>query len=67
MKDILEATVKINKFNEYCVDCMKSKSTHCNITFGTLICLECAKWHWTHFTMNEHYIKPIFTEMWDSH
>merc|ERR1740139_152791 len=66
MTQMLKQIVEGNKFNIFCVDCQKNKSTHANITYGTFICHDCAKQHWGIFTMNQHYIKPI-NEMWDSH
>lgn len=56
-----------NQFNAYCIDCYQRQSTHANITHGTFICEPCAQVHLMYFGMHKHYIKEIFTELWDPH
>ena len=54
-----------DQFNAYCIDCYQRQSSHCNITYGTFICEVCAQAHLLSFGMHKHYIKEIFTELWD--
>jgi hypothetical protein len=49
------------------VDCTKNESSYANITFGTFICQSCANQHALELGMYKSYVKPIFSELWDSY
>ena len=41
----LRKRITEEQFDAYCIDCQNNRSSHCNITFGTFICGECAEKH----------------------
>ena len=41
----LRRRITEEQFDAYCIDCQNNRSSHCNITFGTFICGECAEKH----------------------
>ena len=43
--NFLKKQVGEDQFNAFCVDCQRNKSSHCNVTFSTFICGECAAKH----------------------
>ena len=54
------------KFDAFCVDCQNNRSSHCNVTFGTFVCDDCAKIHEATFAQFQCYIKPLFFDAWDA-
>ena len=54
-----------NQFNAYCVDCMRNQSTYFELKHGIFICEACAGWHNQIFPYGKHYLKEIYTEVWD--
>ena len=62
----LDRRMNENQFDAFCIDCQNNRSTHCNVTFGTFICADCAQIHAHNFPMHESYIKAIFDECWDT-
>mmetsp|Transcript_53677 Transcript_53677/g.73596 ORF Transcript_53677/g.73596 Transcript_53677/m.73596 type:complete len:81 (-) Transcript_53677:443-685(-) len=66
LKAYLVSVVNKNQFNAFCIDCQKQKSTYANISFGTYICEHCARSHISCYPQFAHYIKPLFTEVWDT-
>ena len=38
----LKKLVQEDNFNAFCIDCQRNRSSHCNVTYGTFICQECA-------------------------
>ena len=63
--NFLKKQVQEDQFNAFCIDCQRNKSSHCNVTFGTFICGECAQKHAQIYPMFSSYIKPLFQESWD--
>ena len=59
----LNHIVQENEFNAFCVDCQNNRSSHCNVTFGTFICGDCALIHTKEFPLQS-YVKPL-TEVFD--
>ena len=55
-----------DRYNAWCIDCQRNRSSHCNVTFGTFVCTDCANTHRETYPMHECYIKPIFGECWDT-
>ena len=62
----LKKLVQEDNFNAFCIDCQRNRSSHCNVTYGTFICQECAQQHQELFSMHESYIKPVFSSSWDT-
>jgi len=34
-----------DRYNAWCVDCQRNRSSHCNVSFGTFLCSDCAAIH----------------------
>ena len=34
-----------DRYNAFCIDCQRKRSTHANVYFGTFLCLDCAEVH----------------------
>ena len=64
--DFLKRMIQDDRFNAFCIDCQRNRSSHCNVSFGTFICSDCAQQHREIFGMHECYIKQIFSESWDT-
>ena len=62
----LRKLVQEDQFNAFCIDCQRNRSSHCNVFFSTFICAECAQIHHDTYSMNQSYIKQLFSESWDS-
>ena len=56
-----------NKFNKYCVDCTKNKTTYLVVNFGIFVCDQCAYLHYRNFPNQKHYLKEVLTELYDPH
>lgn len=56
-----------DSYNKFCVDCNKNESTHASVSYGILLCEECADFHRVHFGMENSYIKSLFDELWDEY
>ena len=41
----LRRRINEEQFDAFCIDCQDNRSTHCNVTFGTFICAQCAQAH----------------------
>ena len=67
LRTMMVTLVTNNQFNAYCIDCQQRQSSHANIAYGTFICEVCAQVHLMYFGMHKHYIKEIFSELWDPH
>jgi hypothetical protein len=67
MKKYLEDLLMKDAYNKYCVDCNDRDSTYANITYGTFICDQCAKWHTSELGQHKSYIKPIYSDLWDEY
>ena len=44
---------------------MRNQSTYFELKHGVFICEACAGWHNQIFPYNKHYLKEIYTEVWD--
>ena len=62
----LRKRITEEQFDAYCIDCQNNRSSHCNITFGTFICAECAEKHTQTYSQFQSYIKPLFADAWDN-
>ncbi|CDW84635.1 UNKNOWN [Stylonychia lemnae] len=64
--ELLRAIQQKDSYNKFCVDCNKNESTHCSVTFGILICEECAGKHLELLGMELSYVKPLYQDVWDT-
>ena len=62
----LKSQIQDDRYNAFCIDCQRNRSSHCNISFGTFLCSDCAMMHKRTFAAHECYIKQIFSESWDT-
>ena len=62
---MLRQTVANNQYNAYCVDCMRNQSTYYEMHHGIFICEQCAIQHHHYYPAGRHYLKEIYTELWD--
>jgi hypothetical protein len=65
LKAYLQELVVNNKFNKYCVDCLKNKTAYLIVQYGIFVCEECAFHHYKNFPNQKHYLKEIYTELYD--
>ena len=65
LQAFLKVQVSENKFNKYCVDCLKNRTAYVVINWGLFVCPECAYHHSKNFPMQNHYLKEIFAELYD--
>lgn len=56
-----------DSYNKFCVDCNKNESTHAVVTYGILLCQECADYHKLNFGMENSYVKSLYNELWDEY
>lgn len=62
----LEAIRNCDQYNRYCFDCHTGETTHALLTYGVLVCVECARLHFTFFGGRVRSgIKDLFNEQWD--
>jgi len=61
----LKVLVTDNKFNKYCVDCMKDRTTYLITNYGIFVCENCAFQHYRNFPQQKHYLKHLYTEVFD--
>lgn len=65
--NFVRAKISEDRYNAFCIDCQRNRSDHCNVTFGTFICGECAGKHEAAFPMFMSYVKPCNTsQAWDT-
>ena len=64
--NFLKRQIQDDRYNAFCIDCQRNRSSYCNIAFGTFICTDCANEHKKLFAPHECYIKQIFQECWDT-
>ena len=62
----LRKRINEEQFDAFCIDCQNNRSSHCNVTFGTFICGECAEKHTQSYSQFQSYIKPLFSDAWDN-
>ena len=62
----LKRMISEDRYNAWCIDCQRNRSSHCNVTFGTFLCSDCAATHRQTYPMHECYIKQVFGECWDT-
>lgn len=67
LNDYLRQYHQRDSYNKFCVDCNKNESTHASVTYGILLCAECAEIHRNEFGMDQSYIKSLFEELWDDY
>lgn len=64
----MEEIVNCDTYNRYCFDCHTNQTTHALLAFGVLVCVECARNHFTQFGgRTRSGIKDLFNEQWDDH
>lgn len=63
----LKRQIQDDRYNAFCIDCQRNRSSHCNISFGTFLCSDCANVHRENFAFHESYIKQVFAESWDTY
>lgn len=56
-----------DSYNKFCIDCNKNESTHASVTFGVLICAQCALIHQHDLGMELSYVKSLTGELWDEY
>ena len=56
-----------DSYNKFCIDCNKNESTHASVTFGVLICEQCAMTHSQELGMEQSYVKSLTGELWDEY
>ena len=62
-RDFIAAVLQADPFNYYCVDCKQNPATHASVTFGVLICENCATIHKGQLGMEKSYVKSL-AEFW---